>query len=62
MSSQFRRAAVSIAASIAEGFKKGGKAEKLRVLNITHDRARRPRGLALRLILAQDLDYGDVWS
>jgi four helix bundle protein len=30
LSAQFRRAAVSIAANIAEGFKKRGKADKLR--------------------------------
>jgi four helix bundle protein len=31
--SQFRRKAVSIAANIAEGFKKHGIADKLRILN-----------------------------
>ena len=32
--SQFQRAAVSIAANIAEGYKKTGKADKLRLMNI----------------------------
>ena len=33
--SQFRRAAVSIPANIAEGFRKKGKADKLRYYNIS---------------------------
>jgi four helix bundle protein len=34
LSSQFRRAAVSIPANVAMGFKKRGRADKLRFLNI----------------------------
>lgn len=32
--SQFQRAAVSIAANIAEGYKKTGKSDKLRLMNV----------------------------
>jgi len=38
LSSQFRRVAVSIAANIAEGFRKRGKADKLSFYNIAQAR------------------------
>jgi len=57
LSSQFRRAAVSIAANIAEGFRKRGKADKLRFYNIAQGSVEESR---YYLILAKDLEYGDV--
>lgn len=53
---QLRRAAVSIPANVAEGFKKRGKADKLRFLNIAQGSAEECR---YYLILAKDLGYGD---
>jgi four helix bundle protein len=53
LSSQFRRAAVSIAANIAEGFKKRGKADKLRFYNIAQGSIEESR---YYLILAKDLE------
>ena len=53
--SQLRRAAVSISANIAEGFKKRTKPEKVRFYNIAQASAEECR---YYLILAQDLKYG----
>lgn len=54
LTSQLRRAAVSIPASIAECFKKSGRADKCRFLNITQGSVEEGR---YYLILAQDLGY-----
>jgi len=56
LTSQFRRAAVSIAANIAEGFKKRGRADKARFMNISHGSLEECR---YYLILSKDLKYGD---
>lgn len=55
--SQMRRAAVSIPANIAEGFKRKGKADKLRFFNISQASLEEPR---YYLILAKDLGYADA--
>jgi four helix bundle protein len=57
LSSQFRRAAVSIAANIAEGYKKKGKADKARMLNIAQGSLEECQ---YYLILASDLSFGNV--
>src|SRR5450432_1518776 len=57
LSAQLRRAAVSIPANIAEGFKKRGRADKARYLNIAQGSLEECR---YYLILAKDLNYGDT--
>ena len=57
LSSQMRRAAVSIAANIVEGFRKRGRLDKVRFMNVAEGSIEESR---YYLILAQDLDYGDT--
>ena len=54
LTSQFRRAAVSIGANIAEGYKKLSKADKLRFLNISEGSMSECMNY---IILAKDLEY-----
>ena len=54
---QMRRAAVSIPANIAEGFRRRGKADKARYMNMAEGSLEESR---YYLILAKDLGYGDT--
>ena len=54
LTSQFRRAAISIAANIAEGFARRGLRDKCRFLNISQSSLQECRYF---LILSKDLNY-----
>lgn len=56
LTSQFKRAAISIAANIAEGYKKKGKADKARCMNIAQGSLEECQ---YYLILSKDLGYGE---
>lgn len=57
LSLQMRRAAVSIPANIAEGFRKRSKPDKVRFMNMAEGSVEESR---YYLILAEDLGYGDT--
>ena len=57
LSLQMRRAAVSVPANIAEGFRRRGRPDKARFMNVAEGSLEECR---YYLILAQDLGYGDT--
>jgi four helix bundle protein len=59
LTSQMQRAAVSVPANIAEGFKRRGRADKARFLNIAQASLEECRYF---LILTEDLGYADTAS
>jgi four helix bundle protein len=59
LSSQFKRAAVSIPANIAEGYKKKGKADKARYMNIAQGSLEECQ---YYLILSSDIGYGEKFK
>lgn len=56
LASQFRRAAVSVPANIAEGFRKSGRQGKVRFMNIAQGSLEECR---YYLILSRDLKHGE---
>jgi four helix bundle protein len=56
LTSQFRRAALSIPANISEGFRRKGNADKLKYYNIAESSLSE---CYYYLILAEDLKYGE---
>ena len=56
LTSQFKRAAISIAANSAEGYKKSGKADKARLMNIAQGSIEECQ---YYLTLSRDLGYGE---
>lgn len=57
LTSQFRRAAISIPANIAEGFRRRGASDKARFYNIAQTSVEECR---YYLILVRDLGYADI--
>lgn len=57
ITSQIRRSAISVAANIAEGFKKRGKKDKVRFFNIAEGSLEETK---YYLLLAHDLEYADT--
>ena len=57
LTSQVTRAAISVAANIAEGFAKRGRADKVRFMNVAEGSLEESR---YYLMLSQDLSYGNT--
>lgn len=57
LTSQVRRSSMSVAANIAEGFKKKGPRDKVRIYNIAQGSLSETEYF---LLLSQDLKYGDM--
>ena len=57
LTSQLRRCSISVAANIAEGFKKKSSLDKMRILNIAQGSLSETEYF---LILSQDLAYGEM--
>src|SRR2546430_392006 len=56
---QMRRAAVSVPANIAEGFRRRGKADKTRYMNMAEASLEEGR---YYFIPAKELGYGEIWT